>query len=67
MATVVAPAHGARRWLTPGRSFALADDHEPANNATVMSFEQARDKALAVVRGSEISGSGKSESAATTR
>lgn len=37
-------------WL---KRFAIADDHEPANNGSVMSFWQAQKRALAMVRGSE--------------
>jgi hypothetical protein len=37
-------------WL---KRFALADDHEDANNATVMSYHQAQTRALKLVRGSE--------------
>src|SRR5882672_11862695 len=37
-------------WL---KRFALADDHEDANNASVLSFHQAQAKALKLVRGSE--------------
>jgi integrase len=37
-------------WL---KRFALADDHEEANGASVMSFHQAQAKALKLVRGSE--------------
>jgi integrase len=37
-------------WL---KRFAVADDYETANNATVMSFWQAQKRALAMVRGSE--------------
>jgi integrase len=37
-------------WL---RRFAVADDYETANNASVMSFWQAQKRALAMVRGSE--------------
>ena len=37
-------------WL---KRFAIADDHETANNASVLSFHQAQAKALKLVRGSE--------------
>lgn len=37
-------------WL---KRFAIADDHETANNATVMSFYQAQQRALKIARGSE--------------
>jgi integrase len=37
-------------WL---KRFALADDHEEANNTTVLSYHQAAAKALKLVRGSE--------------
>jgi hypothetical protein len=37
-------------WL---KRFALADDHEDANNVSVMSFHQAQQRALKLVRGSE--------------
>lgn len=37
-------------WL---KRFAVADDFETANNATVMTFWQAQKRALAMVRGSE--------------
>jgi integrase len=37
-------------WL---KRFAIADDFEDANNASVMSFWQAQKRALAMVRGSE--------------
>jgi hypothetical protein len=35
------------------KRFALADDHETANNASVMSFYQAQQRALKIARGSE--------------
>lgn len=37
-------------WL---KRFAIADDYEPANNGSVLTFWQAQKKALAMVRGSE--------------
>lgn len=37
-------------WL---KRFAIADDHEDANNASVMSYWQAQKQALKLVRGSE--------------
>lgn len=37
-------------WL---KRFALADDHEDANNGTVMSYYQAQQRALKLARGSE--------------
>ncbi|WP_409191046.1 hypothetical protein [Bradyrhizobium sp. RDM4] len=37
-------------WL---KRFALADDHEDANNGTVMSYFQAQQRALKLARGSE--------------
>lgn len=37
-------------WL---KRFAIADDHENANNVSVLSFHQAQAKALKLVRGSE--------------
>ena len=40
-------------WL---KRFALADDHEEANNDTVMSYFQAQQRALKLARGSEGSG-----------
>src|SRR5439155_4985644 len=37
-------------WL---KRFALADDYEPANNGSVMSYHQALQRALKLARGSE--------------
>src|SRR5215216_5537067 len=37
-------------WL---KRFALADDHEEANNKSVMTFWQAQKRALAMVRGND--------------
>ena len=43
----------ARYWTD---TIALADDHEPADGATVLTFWQAQDKARVLVRGEDAGG-----------
>src|SRR6187200_1711919 len=47
-----ANGHGAY-WIA---NIALADDHEPADGATVLTFWQAQDKARVLVRGEDAGG-----------